>query len=238
LLTFLRAFIQGSLSPAVVRVQRGLKPGESARCVVATSGTAESPWALAAAPGGAATPAAAGFKGQSRERIDSWWNPTAAMTLDERKGDPGDHERRAVNPCCRASGAAEGEEKMLQAQGAGDQATGALREGDRRLDAAPGPDRPIRFQLSEQRASTHCEIFARRFRVDLQASRVNQPTPITLWSSAKACSIPTRAKAVNCSGLCPAMLTPAGAHQHQRLSQAQLVLIRHGGSAGLSNRYR
>jgi len=48
LLTFLRAFIQGSLEPAVVRVQRGLKPGE-VPVLVATSGTAITLAALAAA---------------------------------------------------------------------------------------------------------------------------------------------------------------------------------------------
>ena len=92
-LAFLRAFIQGSLEPAVDRVRRGLKPGERP-VLVATSGTAITLAALAAAQEERPPLRLQGFR-VSRERIDQLVDQLAAMTLAERKAIPAINERRA-----------------------------------------------------------------------------------------------------------------------------------------------
>ena len=92
-LTFLRAFIQGSLEPAVDKVRRALKPGE-VPVMVATSGTAITLAALAAAQETRPPQRLQGFR-VSRERIDQLVNQLAAMTLEERRAVPAINERRA-----------------------------------------------------------------------------------------------------------------------------------------------
>jgi exopolyphosphatase/guanosine-5'-triphosphate,3'-diphosphate pyrophosphatase len=92
-LKFLRAFIQGSLEPAVDRVRRHLRPGE-APVMVATSGTALTLAALAAAEEERPPLRLQGYR-LSRERIDQLVNRLAGMTLEQRRSLPAINERRA-----------------------------------------------------------------------------------------------------------------------------------------------
>jgi len=92
-LAFLRAFIQGSLEPAVDKVRRALKPGE-VPVMVATSGTAITLAALAATQEARPPQRLQGFR-VSRERIDQIVDQLAAMTLEERRAIPAINERRA-----------------------------------------------------------------------------------------------------------------------------------------------
>jgi exopolyphosphatase / guanosine-5'-triphosphate,3'-diphosphate pyrophosphatase len=92
-LAFLRAFIQGSLEPAVDKVRRALKPGE-VPVMVATSGTAITLAALAATQEARPPLRLQGFR-VSRERIDQIVDQLAAMTLEERLAIPAINERRA-----------------------------------------------------------------------------------------------------------------------------------------------
>jgi exopolyphosphatase/guanosine-5'-triphosphate,3'-diphosphate pyrophosphatase len=92
-LSFLRAFIQGSLEPAVDRVKRRLRRGERP-VMVATSGTALALAALCAASEERPPTRLQGYR-VSRERIDAQVNQLATLTLEQRKALPPINERRA-----------------------------------------------------------------------------------------------------------------------------------------------
>jgi exopolyphosphatase / guanosine-5'-triphosphate,3'-diphosphate pyrophosphatase len=92
-LSFLRAFIQGSLEPAVERVKRRLRRGEQP-VMVATSGTALALAALCAANEERPPTRLQGYR-VSRERIDAQVNQLATLTLEQRKALPPINERRA-----------------------------------------------------------------------------------------------------------------------------------------------
>ncbi len=92
-LAFLRAFIQGSLEPAVEQVKGHLRPAEKP-VMVATSGTAMTLAALAAAEEERPPLRLQGYR-VSRERIDQLVNRLAAMSLEQRKALPAMNDRRA-----------------------------------------------------------------------------------------------------------------------------------------------
>jgi exopolyphosphatase/guanosine-5'-triphosphate,3'-diphosphate pyrophosphatase len=92
-LTFLRAFIQGSLEPAVERVKARLRPGETP-VMVATSGTALAMAALAAAEEERPPLRLQGYR-VGRDRLDQLVNRLAAMNLEQRKALPAINDRRA-----------------------------------------------------------------------------------------------------------------------------------------------
>ncbi|MCT0247397.1 Ppx/GppA phosphatase family protein [Synechococcus sp. CS-205] len=92
-LTFLRAFIQGSLEPAVERVKRHLRPGQ-VPVMVGTSGTATALASLVAS-GQERTPLRLqGFR-MSRDQIDQQVNRLATMTPEQRRSLAAINERRA-----------------------------------------------------------------------------------------------------------------------------------------------
>ncbi|CAK6693860.1 Ppx/GppA phosphatase family protein [Synechococcus sp. BA-124 BA4] len=92
-LTFLRAFIQGSLEPAVERVKRQLRPGE-VPVMVGTSGTATALAALVAAEQERTPLRLQGFR-MSREQIDQQVNRLTTLTPEQRRSLPAINERRA-----------------------------------------------------------------------------------------------------------------------------------------------
>ncbi len=92
-LSFLRAFIQGSLEPAVERVRRHL-PAGSEPMMVGTSGTAICMAALAAAEEERPPQRLQGYR-VSRERIDRLVDQLVGLNLEQRKALPAINERRA-----------------------------------------------------------------------------------------------------------------------------------------------
>ena len=166
-LAFLRAFIQGSLEPAVDKVRRALKPGE-VPVMVATSGTAITLAALAATQEARPPQRLQGFR-VSRERIDQIVDQLAAMTLEERRAIPAINERRAeiIVPGAlvlqQAMAMLKVRELVISDR--------ALREGlivDWMLRHGLIVDR-FSFQSSVRQRTV--EDLARRFRVDLARAR-------------------------------------------------------------------
>ncbi|MGB5240503.1 MAG: Ppx/GppA phosphatase family protein [Prochlorococcaceae cyanobacterium] len=92
-LTFLRAFIQGSLEPAVERVKRQLRPGE-VPVMVGTSGTATALAALVASEQERTPLRLQGFR-MSREQINQQVNRLTTLTPEQRRSLPAINERRA-----------------------------------------------------------------------------------------------------------------------------------------------
>ena len=90
---FLRAFIQGSLEPAVLKVKQRLQPGE-VPLMVATSGTAMAMAALAAAEDPRPPLRLQGYR-VSRERLDQLVARLLSLSPEQRRGLPGLNERRA-----------------------------------------------------------------------------------------------------------------------------------------------
>ncbi|MFZ9317185.1 MAG: Ppx/GppA phosphatase family protein [Vulcanococcus sp.] len=90
---FLRAFIQGSLEPAVLKVRQRLKTGERP-VLVATSGTAMAVAAMAAQEEPRPPLRMQGYR-VSREKLDQLVTRLLAMTPEERRAMPGLNERRA-----------------------------------------------------------------------------------------------------------------------------------------------
>ena len=91
--SFLQAFIQGSLEPAVDKVHRRIKPGETP-VLVATSGTAMAIGALAAAEDDRPPLKLHGYK-VSRQRLNRVVERLATMTPDQRRGLTAINDRRA-----------------------------------------------------------------------------------------------------------------------------------------------
>ncbi|MFM2204721.1 MAG: hypothetical protein RLZZ560_116 [Cyanobacteriota bacterium] len=90
---FLRAFIQGSLEPAVLKVRQRLEAGERP-VLVATSGTAMAIAAMAAAEDPRPPLRLQGYR-VSRERLDQLLARLLGMTPAQRRAVPGLNERRA-----------------------------------------------------------------------------------------------------------------------------------------------
>ena len=90
---FLRAYIQGSLEPAVDKVRRRIKPGETP-VMVATSGTAMAIGALAASEDDRAPLKLHGYR-ISRDRLDQVVQKLVALTPEERKALAPINDRRA-----------------------------------------------------------------------------------------------------------------------------------------------
>jgi exopolyphosphatase/guanosine-5'-triphosphate,3'-diphosphate pyrophosphatase len=91
--TFLRAYIQGALDPAVAQLKGMLRPGEQP-IMVATSGTALTLAALSAADDPKPPLRLQGYR-LSRERIDLLVNRLLGMTLEQRRALAPINERRA-----------------------------------------------------------------------------------------------------------------------------------------------
>lgn len=91
--SFLQAFIQGSLEPAVDKVHRRIKPGETP-VLVATSGTAMAIGALAASEDERPPLKLHGYK-VSRQRLNRVVERLATMTPDQRRGLTAINDRRA-----------------------------------------------------------------------------------------------------------------------------------------------
>jgi exopolyphosphatase/guanosine-5'-triphosphate,3'-diphosphate pyrophosphatase len=92
-LKFLRAFIQGSLEPAVERVKRQLRPGE-VPVMVGTSGTATALAALVASEQERTPLRLQGFR-MSREQVNQQVNRLTTLTPEQRRSLPAINERRA-----------------------------------------------------------------------------------------------------------------------------------------------
>ena len=90
---FLRAFIQGCLEPAVLKVRQRIEPGERP-VLVATSGTAMAIAAMAAAEEPRPPLRMQGYR-VSRERLDQLLARLLGMTPAQRRAVPGLNERRA-----------------------------------------------------------------------------------------------------------------------------------------------
>ena len=90
---FLRAFIQGSLEPAVLKVRQRIEAGEKP-VLVATSGTAMAIAAMAAAEDPRPPLRMQGYR-ISRERLDQLLARLLGMTPAQRRAMPGLNERRA-----------------------------------------------------------------------------------------------------------------------------------------------
>ena len=91
--SFLQAYIQGSLEPAVDKVHRRIKPGETP-LLVATSGTAMAIGALAAAEDDRPPLKLHGYK-VSRQRLNRVVERLATMTPDQRRALTAINDRRA-----------------------------------------------------------------------------------------------------------------------------------------------
>ena len=91
--TFLEAYIQGALDPAVAQVKRVLKSGE-VPLMVGTSGTAMALAALAAAEDAKPPLRLAGYR-LSRERVDQLVERLVAMTPEQRRALTPINDRRA-----------------------------------------------------------------------------------------------------------------------------------------------
>ena len=91
--SFLQAFIQGSLEPAVDKVHRRIKPGETP-VLVATSGTAMAIGALAASEDDRPPLKLHGYK-VSRQRLNRVVDRLAVMTPEQRRGLAAINDRRA-----------------------------------------------------------------------------------------------------------------------------------------------
>ncbi|MFM1811500.1 MAG: hypothetical protein RLZZ336_438 [Cyanobacteriota bacterium] len=91
--SFLIAYIQGAIDPAVAQIKGALKTGERPQ-LVATSGTAMALASLAAADDPRPPLKLQGYR-LSRERVDQLVNRLVAMTPEQRKALPGLNERRA-----------------------------------------------------------------------------------------------------------------------------------------------
>jgi len=92
--TFLRAFIQGALEPAVLKLRQGLKRLGKQPVLVATSGTAMAIAAMAAADEARPPLRMQGYR-VSRQKLDEIVDRLLAMTPAERKAHPALNERRA-----------------------------------------------------------------------------------------------------------------------------------------------
>lgn len=92
-ISFLRAYIQGALDPAVAQVKAALRPGEQA-LMVGTSGTAMALAALAAAEDPKPPLRLQGYR-LSKERIDQLVIRLLTLSLDQRKALAPLNERRA-----------------------------------------------------------------------------------------------------------------------------------------------
>ena len=90
---FMRAFIQGSLEPAVQKVRERLQPGEQP-VMVATSGTAMAIAAMAAAEDPRPPLRMQGYR-VSRQRLDQLVSRLLPLTPEQRRARPGLNERRA-----------------------------------------------------------------------------------------------------------------------------------------------
>ncbi len=91
--SFLQAYIQGSLDPAVAQVRQALRPGEQP-LLVATSGTAMALASLAAAEDSKPPRKLQGYS-LSRERIDQLITKLLGMTPEQRRALTAINERRA-----------------------------------------------------------------------------------------------------------------------------------------------
>ncbi len=91
--SFLQAFIQGSLEPAVDKVHRRIKPGETP-VLVATSGTAMALGALAASEDDRPPLKLHGYK-VSKQRLNRVVDRLAVMTPEQRRGLAAINDRRA-----------------------------------------------------------------------------------------------------------------------------------------------
>ena len=91
--SFLIAYIQGAIDPAVAQIKAALNPGERPQ-LVATSGTAMALASLAAADDPRPPLKLQGYR-LSRERVDQLVSRLVAMTPEQRKALPGLNERRA-----------------------------------------------------------------------------------------------------------------------------------------------
>jgi exopolyphosphatase/guanosine-5'-triphosphate,3'-diphosphate pyrophosphatase len=91
--SFLQAYIQGSLDPAVAQVRQALLPGEKP-LLVATSGTAMALASLAAAEDSKSPLKLQGYR-LSRERIDQLITKLVGMTPEQRRALTAINERRA-----------------------------------------------------------------------------------------------------------------------------------------------
>jgi exopolyphosphatase/guanosine-5'-triphosphate,3'-diphosphate pyrophosphatase len=91
--SFLRAYIQGALDPAVAQLKGMLRPGEQP-CLVGTSGTALTLAALSAADDPKPPLRLQGYR-LSRERIDQLVSRLLAMTLEQRRALAPINDRRA-----------------------------------------------------------------------------------------------------------------------------------------------
>ena len=90
---FLKAYIQGSLDPAVAEVRAALRPGETP-VMVGTSGTAMALAALAAADDGKPPLKLGGYR-LSRERIDQLVERLVLLTPEQRRALTAINDRRA-----------------------------------------------------------------------------------------------------------------------------------------------
>lgn len=90
---FLRAYIQGSLDPAVAELKRQIRPGESPQ-LVGTSGTAMALAALAAAEESAPPLKLQGYR-LSRERVDQLVARLLSLSPEQRRALAPINERRA-----------------------------------------------------------------------------------------------------------------------------------------------
>ena len=90
---FLRAYIQGSLEPAVDKVRRRIKPGETP-VMVATSGTAMAIGALAASEDDRAPLKLHGYR-LDRDRLDRVVDRLVTLSPEQRKGLAPINDRRA-----------------------------------------------------------------------------------------------------------------------------------------------
>ncbi|MBM5827436.1 MAG: Ppx/GppA family phosphatase [Cyanobacteria bacterium M_surface_7_m2_040] len=91
--TFLNAYIQGAMDPAVAQVKGALQPGEKP-LLVATSGTALALASLAAAEDPRPPLKLQGYR-LSRERLDQLVSRLLTMTPEQRRALPAINERRA-----------------------------------------------------------------------------------------------------------------------------------------------
>ena len=91
--SFLIAYIQGAIDPAVAQIKAALQPGERPQ-LVAPSGTAMALASLAAADDPRPPLKLQGYR-LSRERVDQLVSRLVAMTPEQRKALPGLNERRA-----------------------------------------------------------------------------------------------------------------------------------------------
>ncbi len=91
--SFLIAYIQGAMDPAVAQVKAALQPGERPQ-LVATSGTAMALASLAAAEDARPPLKLQGYR-LSRERIDQLVSRLLTLTPEQRKALPALNERRA-----------------------------------------------------------------------------------------------------------------------------------------------